>query len=69
MSKLSPADAKKFEAKRQANANALTPQQQKAFEAQQRAFGQSLTPEQRAAAKPYHDAYLANQNALIANQK
>jgi hypothetical protein len=69
MSKLSPADAKKFEAKRQANANALTPQQQKAFEAQQRAFGQSLTPEQRAAAKPHHDAYLANQNALIANQK
>jgi hypothetical protein len=47
----------------------LTPQQQKAFEAQQRAFGQSLTPEQRAAAKPHHDAYLANQNALIAKQK
>jgi hypothetical protein len=69
MSNLSPADAKKFEEKRQANANALTPQQQSAFEAQQKSFGKSLTPEQRAAAKPYHDAYLANQNALTAKQK
>jgi hypothetical protein len=69
MSKLSPADAKKYEEKRQANANALTPQQQKAFEAQQKAFGQSLTPAQRAAVKPHHDAYLANQNALMAKQK
>jgi hypothetical protein len=69
LAKLSPADAKKYEEKRQANANALTPQQQKAFEAQQKAFGQSLTPAQRAAVKPHHDAYLANQNALMANQK
>lgn len=69
LANLSPADAKKYEEKRQANANALTPQQQSAFEAQQKAFGKSLTPQQRAAVKPQHDAYLANQNALIANQK
>ena len=69
LANLSPADAKKYEEKRQANANALTPQQQSAFEAQQKSFGKSLTPEQRAAVKPQHDAYLANQNALIANRK
>jgi hypothetical protein len=69
LANLSPADAKKYEEKRQANANALTPQQKNAFLAQQRTYVQSLTPAQRAELKPHHDAYIANQNALIAKQK
>jgi hypothetical protein len=69
LANLSPADAKKYEEKRQANANALTPQQKNAFLAQQKAYVQSLTPAQRAELKPHHDAYIANQNALIAKQK
>ena len=61
LANLSPADAKKYEAKRQANSDALTPQQQSAFTAQQKSFTQSLTPAQRAELKPHHDAYIANQ--------
>jgi hypothetical protein len=69
LANLSPADAKKYEEKRQANAKALTPQQNNAFLAQQKAYVQSMTPAQRAELKPYHDAYIANQNASIAKQK